>query len=384
VQGVVFFGEAKADHLLVKTVAVKGRQRDGGDADVAREPLAEVGFGQRALGHGELVDAGALEVRAFARQQAKARAREARTKQLALGGVKGGQVQGWRGVGHVRGQAVLHGRVDGEHVELVNFAQLRRQRGGRGDVAHLPAGHVEGFAKASDDEAARRQAGVARHAFVPQRGIDHVLVHLVADQQHVGGGQQFVQPAHVVSRPNRAAGVVRRVDDDRAGARAKGGGNAAEVGPERARRERHAHHGGAAEFNAGHVAVVAGLQHHHLVARPGAAQHGGEDGLRAACGDGDFRRRVVNAAIQRRHLARDGFAQRRGAGHGRVLVVALAHGGVNGVHQLRVAVKVRKALPQIDRLMLGGQRRHHAENGGAHMRQAGGEGGGKAHVCSDR
>jgi hypothetical protein len=44
----------------------------------------------------------------------------------------------------------------------------------------------------------------------------HVLVDLVADQQHVGGRQQVFELAHVRGRPDGGAGVVRAVDDQRA------------------------------------------------------------------------------------------------------------------------------------------------------------------------
>ena len=196
-QRLILLRKAEPDHLLVEPIPIKRRQRDGGDADLAGEPLAELGLGQVTLGHGQLVDGDALEVGAFAGQQAELGFGQAFAEQVALGLVEGGQAQVRRRVLQVGGQAVLHGGVDGEDVELVHLAEFGRQRGGGGDVADLPARHVVGLAEAADDEAARGQAGVARHAFVLQRGVDHVLVHLVADHQHVGGGEQFIQPAHV-------------------------------------------------------------------------------------------------------------------------------------------------------------------------------------------
>ena len=69
-------------------------------------------------------------------------------------------------------------------------------------------------------------------------------------------------------------------------------------------------------------------------------------------------------------LARHRLAQRRHAGHRRVLVQARAHRGVHRVEQRRVAVEVGEALAEVDRAVLGGQRRHHGEDGGADLRQA--------------
>ena len=75
----------------------------------------------------------------------------------------------------------------------------------------------------------------------------------------------------------------------------------------------------------------------------------GEDRLRRAGGDRDLGRRVVAAAVQRLDLGGDRLAQRRHAGHRRVLVVAGAHRRVDGVEQLRIAVEIGEALAEVDR-----------------------------------
>jgi hypothetical protein len=114
----------------------------------------------------------------------------------------------------------------------------------------------------------------------------HVLVDLVADQQHVGGRQQVFSGA-CPRRPDGGAGVVRAVDDHgavrgvmAAAILAKSGRKLPGVSGTRT----HA----AGQLDVGHVAVVAGLEHDHLVARLHAGQDGGEDGLRGAGGDGDL------------------------------------------------------------------------------------------------
>lgn len=44
----ILLGKAKAHHALVKAVAVKGRQRNGGHTDLAGQPLAKIGLAEIA------------------------------------------------------------------------------------------------------------------------------------------------------------------------------------------------------------------------------------------------------------------------------------------------------------------------------------------------
>ena len=230
-----------------------------------------------------------------------------------------------------------------------------------------------GLAKAGDDEGALGQARVAGAAQMLGAVEDHVLVDLVADQQHIGGCQQGFELAHFRIGPDGGAGVVRAVDDQQARARRDGGRDPGKVGTEAAGRQRHPHGHAAGHLDIGHIAVVAGVEHDDFVARMHGGQDGGENGLSGAGGDGDFAARVIAAAVQRLDLGGYGLAQRGPARHGRVLVVTGAHGVVDSVEQPGVAAEVGEALAQIDGLVLGGQRRHDGENGGAHIGQLAGE-----------
>ena len=253
----------------------------------------------------------------------------------------------------------------------MHLAELGGQCPWRGHVAHLPAGHVVSLAETGHHEGPLGQAGKGGSADVCLIVEHHVLVDLVSDQQDVGGGQQGLQLQHLFARPDGGTGVVRRVHDDGAGAWRDRRRDEPEIRPEGARCQGHPDHGAARQFDVGYVAVVAGLQHDHLVAGVHAAQHRREDGLGGAGGDGDLGSRVVAAAVERLDLARHGLAQGQGAGHGRVLVETAAHGACHVLHQGRVAVEVREALTQIDRLVLSGQRGHDGEDVGAHLGQAG-------------
>ena len=77
------------------------------------------------------------------------------------------------------------------------------------------------------------------------------------------------------------------------------------------------------------------------------------------------------ASVHGLHFGGHGLAQSRYAGHGRVLVQTLGHGRGHPLHQTRVAIEIRKALAEIDSLVLGGQRRHHGKNSGADFGQFG-------------
>jgi len=217
------------------------------------------------------------------------------------------------------------------------------------------------------------QLGQAGRADVGLPVEHHVLVHLVGDQQNLCGSQQVGQGLHLGARPHHGARVVRGVDDDRPCARREGDGNRREVGPEVARRERHPHHGAPGQLDRRRVAVVAGLQHDDLVARSHGAQHGRQDALRGASGDGDLGVGVVLAPVQPRDLLGDGLPQCRHAGHRRVLVVARPHGGSHVFQQGRVAREVRETLAEIDGAVLLRQRRHRGEDGGADVRQPRGQ-----------
>ena len=267
----------------------------------------------------------------------------------------------------------LHGRVHREDVELVHLAKLRHQRGGGGHGAHLPAGDVKGLAKAGDDEGALGQARVAGAAQVLGAVVDHVLIHLVADQQHIGGCEQGFELAHFRIGPDGGAGVVRAVDDQEARARRDGGSDLCKVGAESAGCQRHAHGRAACHFDIGHIAVVAGVEHDDFIACMHGGQDDGENGLRGTRRDGDFARCVIAVSVKCFYFGSNCFAQGGPARHGRVLVVAGTHGVVDGIEQFGVAGKVGKALAQVDGLVLGRQCRHDGEDGGAHIGQLAGE-----------
>ena len=172
-------------------------------------------------------------------------------------------------------------------------------------------------------------------------------------------------------REHRAARIVRRVDHDHARLRRDRIAHALPVRREVAWIERHMHRAPAVELDRGLVAVVARIEHDDFVARMHDRGDRGEQRFGRARGHRDVGVRIDLAAVQRFGLARDLLAQRRQAGHRRVLVAAGVHRrGERIAHRLRT-VEIRKALAEIDRLVLQRELAHDGEDRRADFRQLG-------------
>src|SRR3546814_7354701 len=79
--------------------------------------------------------------------------------------------------------------------------------------------------------------------------------------------------------------------------------------------------------------------------------------------------RVRSVAVDALCLGCDRVAQRRDAGHRRVLVVAVAHRTIELIDQTPRYGKIRETLPEVDRAVFGGKLRHDGTDGGADLRQ---------------
>ena len=219
-------------------------------------------------------------------------------------------------------------------------------------------------------------SGQRADALVRRAVEHHVFVDLVGDHQHVGRPQQLGQLLHVVGASRRCAlglcGELMMI------ARVRGSSAAAmrsKSGRKLPARQRHMDRRCAGQHDVRLVAVVAGVEHDHFVARMDQREDRGQDRLRRAGGDRDLAGRVVAAAVQRLDLGRHRLAQRRrrrpsaDTGCGRSRIAA-----VDRVEQRRVAVEIGKALAEVDRIVLLRERRHHGEDRRADVRQAAGDG----------
>jgi hypothetical protein len=170
---------------------------------------------------------------------------------------------------------------------------------------------------------------------------------------------------------HRTRRVVRRVEHEQPRPRGHGGAHCRPIDSERLRIQRHVHRTAAGEVDGGLVAVVAGVEDDHLLARP---NHGGdriEDRLTGAGGHRDLGLWVRTMPVAAQGLVSDGFPQRRHAGHVRVLVLAFSHRAGERIAQRHRHLEIGETLPEVDRPVLGSEHAHDGEDGGADLRQLG-------------
>ncbi len=267
------------------------------------------------------------------------------------------------------GKCMLRRAEGAEHVVLMHFAQLGRQRQRRDAVAHLPAGAVVGLAETGHHERPLAQGRGTQHGFVADAVEHNVLVHLIRQQPDAGIRQQVFQLAKVIRGQHRPGRIVWGVDDQHPRLRGHGGADPRPVRRKRLRIQRHVYRAGAGQLDRRVIAVVGRVKHDHLFTRPHHRMHCVEDRLGRAAGHGDLGLRIHLYPVHALHLGRDRLAQRRHPGHRRVLVVSVAHCPGQGVNQPLRYGEIRKPLPQIDRIMARGQLRHDGEDRGAHLGQ---------------
>ncbi|MCY1538878.1 hypothetical protein D9M68_744400 [compost metagenome] len=166
---------------------------------------------------------------------------------------------------------------------------------------------------------------------------------------------------------------MRAVEDDHAGARAEGILHALPVDGEARQRERHVHAAAAGQFDRRFVAVVAGVEDYHLVTGANHGLDGAEDRLGGTGGDGDLAVGADLAAIEGSDLGRHLLAQRRQAGHRRVLVVPGGDVPAHRIAERGGGGEVREALGQVDGAGFRGELGHAGEDGGADVGQLAGD-----------
>ncbi|MNN18118.1 hypothetical protein D3C81_1313230 [compost metagenome] len=203
--------------------------------------------------------------------------------------------------------------------------------------------------------------------------IDQVLVDLVADHIDLALADQRGQLVEIGAVDQRAARVVRAVEEDQAGARGNGGGQALPIDTEVRQAQRHMHAAAAGQFHRGLVAVVAGIENDGLIAGADHRLHRTEDRLGCAGSDGHFAVGADLAPVEVGNLGRHLLAQRRQAGHRRVLVVPEHDMPADRLAQCERAVEIGKTLGQVERTAIGGELGHAGEDGGADVRQFAGE-----------
>jgi hypothetical protein len=192
-----------------------------------------------------------------------------------------------------------------------------------------------------------------------------MFVDLVAEQVDIPVADQLGEAIKIRRVDQRAAGIVRRVQHDHAGARRNRISQFLPIDGEIRQAQRLMDTDPAGELHSRLVAVVAGIEDDHFIAGADDRVDRTEDRLGRPRGDGDFGVSADLATIERCDLDRHLLAQRRQACHRRVLVVPGHDMTRHGFAQRIRAIEIRKALGQVQRAGLARQLRHRGENGGA-------------------
>jgi hypothetical protein len=161
------------------------------------------------------------------------------------------------------------------------------------------------------------------------------------------------------------AGIHRRVEQDELGALAEGCRQLLARQPPGRRLETHQLRHAAGAAHDGQIRIVERLDQHDFVARLDQAEQAVAQRLGGARGHQHFALPVDVQPLEAPGVLGDRLAQLGQAHHRRVLIVPLQQiVRRRPTHRLGPLV-VGKALAEVDRLMLAGERRHHLEDRGA-------------------
>ncbi|MNP05636.1 hypothetical protein D3C76_975910 [compost metagenome] len=214
-----------------------------------------------------------------------------------------------RMLGHEIGQRPLQRGHTTEVDVLMDLAQLSAQCRRSDYIAGLPASNVIGLAERADDKGTLVQRFNGQHAGVLYAVEHQVFIDLVADQVDIAVGDQRGQLVEVFAGDQRAAGVVRRIEDDHACARAQGIAELLPVDTEVAVAQLHMHAAATGQFHRRLVAVVARVEDNHFVTGTNDRMDGTEDRFGGTRGNGDLRLGIDTDAIATGDLGRDLLAQ---------------------------------------------------------------------------
>lgn len=181
------------------------------------------------------------------------------------------------------------------------------------------------------------------------------------------------QAVQVAARRQRAAGIVRRVEEDQPGTRGDRIGQALPVHGEIRQGQRHVHAATARQLHGGLIAVIAGIEDDGLVARTDQRLHRAEDRLGGTGGDGDLAVGVPLHAVVACNLRCHLLAQGGQTGHRRILIAPFQDMARHCFTQRLRPVEIGKALGQVDRPGIQSELRHAREDGGADVGQFAGE-----------
>ena len=314
----VLLGEAKAHRVGGWIGGVKSADRHRRDADLGGQIGAKSDIVAVKI---QGADIGEQKIRASAVDVPKAGTVQAARQPVAFGlqtaaeaieiGI--GLVQS---VGH---RALKIGRR-GEDQKLMGFGDRRQQRRGGGEIADLPAGHRKSLAGRADFDDPLGHARQGHQGDVPVGVINDVLISLVAHDDNVMGHGQFGDGCQFGGAIDFRGWVLRRVKDQEFGLVAKRRGEGGGVQFPGRRPQLHRPADAAGALDNGHVAVIAGLDQDHFVARFDEAEKSRRQGFGGAGGDHHLALPIDVQIVKAFAMGGDRLTQFRHAQHRRVLV----------------------------------------------------------------
>jgi len=369
IHGGVFFGETKAHEAWGIGRHIKCGHGDGNDANFDGEAFAKgVDVTDAERGHVDTDEVGAIGV-----DDGQVGLAQNVFEVEAPIGVFSGEllvVAVVFGLGQRHCGGLLHGGRGGKGDPLMGGPERLIERCRRHGPADFPAGNAERFADAVDADGAFPHARQAGEVDVLMVVVDEAVVDFVDHRQGVVVLAELRNVAELRMGEDLAGRVVGRVEQDEFGVLRKG---LRQIGlgipPAGVLRigwmQADGQHGATGHDDVGQVSVVGRLKDDDFVARIDERKHHVAEELGGATRNTDFAEWVDVVGGPTPPGGRNGLAQTRQAGHGRVLVEV----GVDGSHGRLFdeiwASEIWEALAEVDGLVLNGERTHFGKNGGA-------------------
>ena len=118
----------------------------------------------------------------------------------------------------------------------------------------------------------------------------------------------------------------------------------------------------------GSIAVIGRREEYHFVILADDGCDSCKQGLCATCCDGDLGLGIDDGFVKILHLGCDALTECHEAGHWSILVIAIFDGTLDLALKENIRLKIRKALRQIDSIVLTRIGRHHSKYRSAYTR----------------
>ena len=261
-----------------------------------------------------------------------------------------------------RGSAPLQVGRRRERHELVSPGDRLHQLGRRRDVAHLPPGEAEALAGRTDPDGAVAHAGQGHQRDVAAIIENDVFIDFVAHGVDIVLEAKLGDEIQFLPVEDLGTGIHRRVEQDELGFRAKCRRQLFPGETPGRRLEPHQFRHAPCPPHDGQIGIVERLDQHDLVARLDQAEQAVAQRFCRSGGDEHLALPVDIQPLEAPGVVGDGLAELRNPHHRRILVVTVQQIVRSRRPHLFRPLVVGKALPEIHRLVLAGERRHDFED----------------------